>query len=119
MKLYLDEDLSPKIAELLRRRGVDAVSAHERGARGWSDGEQLALAASEQRCFVTRNRDDFIRLTVERFAHGDPHYGVLIVAHTLPADRFARIARALERHVRDSERRGRGVSEYLIDFLKE
>ena len=29
MKFYLDEDLSPKIADMLRKDGVDCISAHE------------------------------------------------------------------------------------------
>ena len=114
MKYYLDEDLSPRIAELVRRAGVDAVSAHDVGARGLGDAEQLDRAAAAQRCLVTRNRDDFIRLTVERFAHHDRHCGVLIVPYSLPADRFARIARAL---VRYAESRPEGVSSYTVDFL--
>lgn len=37
MRFYLNEDLSPKVAELARDRGVDAVSVHEIGAAGLSD----------------------------------------------------------------------------------
>jgi len=62
----------------------------------------------------TRNRDDFIRLTVERFAHHDRHCGVLVVPYSLPADQFARIARALVRYARS---RAEGVPSYTIDFL--
>jgi predicted nuclease of predicted toxin-antitoxin system len=44
MKFYLDEDLSPKIADILRKNGVDAVSAHEIGAVEASDLQQLEFA---------------------------------------------------------------------------
>jgi len=80
LKYYLDEDLSPKIAVSLRKQGVDCISAHEIEMIQVSDLEQLMLAGRQKRCLVTKNRDDFIRLTVQFFNDHLPHYGVLILS---------------------------------------
>ncbi len=100
MKLYLDEDLSPKIAQLLREQKVDWASANEVGMVQASDLEQLEYAASEKSGLVTKNRDDFIRLTVQFFNSQLPHHGVLIIPHSYPGDRFFLIVEGLDTYAR-------------------
>ena len=95
MRYHSDEDLSPKIAELLRKKGIDCISAHEVGMMQALELEQLKAAAKEKRCLVTRNRDYFIRLTVQFFNDHLAHYGVLIIPSTIPGDRFSLIAGSL------------------------
>ena len=114
MKYYLDEDLSPKIAALLREKDVDCVSAHEIGMVQASDLEQLESAAREKRSLITRNRDDFIRLTVQFFNDHLPHSGVLVIPSTIPGDKFSFIAGALSRF---AKKHPEGIQPYTIDFL--
>ena len=114
MKFYLDEDLSPKIAEILRKSGIDALSAHEAGMCEASDRKQLEFAVTEKRCLVTRNRDDFIRLTVRFFNDQRPHCGVLIIPYTLPGDQFSRIANLIKKF---SSRHQKRLAPYSIAFL--
>jgi predicted nuclease of predicted toxin-antitoxin system len=115
MKYYLDEDISPKVANILRKNQVDAVSTHEVGMTQAPDSEQLEYAASERRSIVTRNRDDFIRLTVHFFNELRPHHGVLIIPHTIPGDRFSIIAKALKKY---ASKHPSGMKPYTIDFLE-
>jgi hypothetical protein len=113
----LDEDIHPGAAPAARDRGLDVVSVHEIGRTGsrYSDESQLRHAASEGRVMVTRNRDDFIRLTREFFRTGEPHCGLLVVPHTLPNTRPGRIAPALERWC--GRISGGATPGYVIDFL--
>jgi hypothetical protein len=114
LRYYLDEDLSQRITERLRSEGLDAVSAHEVRAEGLSDFEQLERAALEKRCLVTRNRDDFIRVTLQFYNEGRAHHGVLIIPHSLPADRFAESAEALAQY---AAAHPDGMPPYTVDFL--
>lgn len=94
-KLYLDADLSPKIAAIARGLGLDTISAHDVGMADAADADQLARAAAERRVLVTRNRDDFVTLTLEAYHDGAPHGGILIVNAVGPPRGFARTAHAL------------------------
>ncbi|RJQ60690.1 MAG: hypothetical protein C4530_07170 [Desulfobacteraceae bacterium] len=114
MKLYLDEDISPRIARLLREMGIDAVSAHEAEKTGASDEEQLLEAVGDGRVMVTRNRNDFIVLTVRFFQDLKPHHGLLIVSHSIPGSDFALMAKRLSAWVKNHPG---GIEAYTIEFL--
>jgi predicted nuclease of predicted toxin-antitoxin system len=115
LKFYLDEDISPRVAEIARGRcQLDVVSAHEVGTHAWTDGAQLRYAAERGRCIVTRNRDDFIRETRSAYEAQSAHAGVLILARSLPNDQFTSIAAALCAY---SVRFPGGMQSSTIDFL--
>lgn len=114
MRFYLDEDLSPLIARLLRAGGIDAVSVHERMATGRPDHEQLDRAAQENRCLVTGNRNDFLRLTDERLAAGGRHAGVIVATHAPLLRSPATIAAVLARYHRTHPG---DLPPYTVDFI--
>jgi predicted nuclease of predicted toxin-antitoxin system len=113
VRYLLDEDLSPTVAAVARGLGLDVASVHELDRRGYTDREQLDFAAQHRRALVTRNRDDFILLTVEAFHTGQDHWGVLIVPRSLPNRQPERIAHALRRWHDDHPAPG----SHFVDFL--
>jgi predicted nuclease of predicted toxin-antitoxin system len=116
MRFLLDEDVNPAVADIGRGLGLDVISVHEIRRHGFDDESQLRYAAADHRMFVTRNRDDFIKLTVTFFHGGDAHFGVLIIPHSLPNHQPALLAHALHRW---HERLGGDDASlaYVIDFL--
>jgi len=82
--------------------------------KDWSDEAQLDKAGREDRCLVTKNRDDFIELTVQFYRDGRPHAGVLIVPYSYPGDKLTLLARALVSYTKVHPD---GTVAYEIDFL--
>lgn len=58
-RFQLDEDVDPVVAEALRDRGVNVVTAPELGLKGRSDEDQLAAAMRDDRILITHD-DDFL-----------------------------------------------------------
>jgi predicted nuclease of predicted toxin-antitoxin system len=115
LRFLLDEDVSPAVAEAARGLDLDVVSVHEIDRRGFTDRDQLDFAASQGRVFVTRNRDDFIKLTVSSYRAGDRHPGVVIIPYSLPNKEPGRIAHALKEW---NEQHGDAETRYGIFFLQ-
>jgi len=104
-------------AQIARGLGLDATSVHEIGRRGLADVEQLRHATSHGQILVTRNRDDFLQLTMDFYERSESHGGVLIVTRGLPNDRPAGIAHALKHwadaHAEDTAE----ASAYRVEYL--
>jgi predicted nuclease of predicted toxin-antitoxin system len=114
MRFYLDEDLSPQIAERLRKRGIDAVSALEAGNIQLSDREQLAHAAQAGRCLVTRNVRHFVLLAQDAIRRQQPHAGIILCPPSIRGFEIRAIVDALTRL---AKRFPRGLGEYDVLYL--
>ena len=76
MRLLLDEMYPAVVAEQLRARAHDVVSAHEpeyKRLEGAPDEEVFAAALAEDRVLVTENVPDFRRLEADALARGEAH----------------------------------------------
>jgi predicted nuclease of predicted toxin-antitoxin system len=100
VKLYLDENLSPRIAELLRAHGLDAVSAHEAGNTQLADPAQLRYATSQGRAIVTCDVADVVALATELIAANADHAGIVLVSSGFRTDDFSAIAGVIEQAAR-------------------
>lgn len=97
MRLLLNEQINPKVAAELRRKGYDVVTANELGTRGSSDPEQLAAAAVARRALVTYNIADFQALLTEWSQRGFTHWGIILVSEkTISQRSIGPLIQALE-----------------------
>jgi hypothetical protein len=76
--LYIDEDITHKLAKALRERGFDAVAAYEAGNIGVSDSAHLEFATSQRRALLTCNAKDFSPLFDKWWEASKEHYGVIV-----------------------------------------
>lgn len=97
-RFLLDEHLSPKIAALMRKLGVDALCIADSSWSGLKDPAVMKLASELFRIVVTYNIGHFAPLLAEAIASGHPPSGIVYVdGKTLRPTDFSGIARALTR----------------------
>ena len=104
MKALLDEQLSPKIAALLREAGDDVVAVAERDELiGSADAVLLEVATSEGRAVITNNVADFRPLGAQLLARGRGHGGLIFVPSARVRTRaaIAPLAAAIEKLLHD------------------
>jgi hypothetical protein len=77
VKLYLDHDISYRLAEQLRAQGYDAVGAWEVGNASLDDSAQLEYAANQGRVLVTCNTQDFVPHYLTWWNAGRHHSGIV------------------------------------------
>ncbi|MDI6735754.1 MAG: DUF5615 family PIN-like protein [bacterium] len=78
VKVYLDEDVRPLLARILRERGCDVISAVEMKRTGLSDEEQILYVIKEKRALFTHNTKDFIKLHKK---YWNEHFGIIVSEH--------------------------------------
>ena len=86
IRLYLDEDVSVIVGEMIRARGFDVTTTRDVGNLGVSDSFQLEFATENELVLLTHNRVDFEKLAVEYFDRERNHSGIIIATRRLPRD---------------------------------
>lgn len=93
--LYLDEDVSVLVADLIRARGFAVATTQEAGRLGATDEEQLAHATGLRMTFLTHNRADFEQLAREYFAADRNHFGIIVAVRRPPREIAKRLLQVL------------------------
>jgi predicted nuclease of predicted toxin-antitoxin system len=91
IELYLDEDVSVFVADLIQARGFTVITTRDAGQRHASDADQLAYAVSQHKTILTHNRADFEALAQTYFNTNQTHYGIIIAVRRLPYELVRRI----------------------------
>jgi predicted nuclease of predicted toxin-antitoxin system len=83
LKIYLNENLSWKIAKSLREYGYDVISSLEVEMNEADDRAQFEFAISQERTILTNNFSDFIELYNQYASEGKRHYGIIFTTKCL------------------------------------
>ncbi|MEA1963671.1 MAG: DUF5615 family PIN-like protein [Candidatus Aerophobetes bacterium] len=75
IRVYIDESVDVRVAEGLKRRGIDAWSSKDAGKLGLTDEEQLKYAFEEKAIIFTHD-DDFLGIAAKS---NREHYGLIYV----------------------------------------
>jgi hypothetical protein len=78
LKIYTDENVDVRVAEGLRRRGVEAFSVYDEGKGGMNDEAQLAQATERAAVLFTHDVD-LIEIAAEINDQGEERCGVIFV----------------------------------------
>jgi hypothetical protein len=71
---YLYENVQVAIADQLRRRGIDVVTARDIGALGETDKQQLERARQMGRVLCTHD-SDYVKMAMEGISHAGNVFG--------------------------------------------
>ena len=104
MKLYVDADITPRLARALRSRGYDVLAAREAGNADASDDEQMSYAAAQGRALLTCNAGDFTAIFEDYWYTSREHYGVIVSEQLELGEMIRRVVRLLDRVEADDMR---------------
>ena len=113
MKLYVDADITPKLARALRQRGYDVLSAHEAGNAAAPDSEQMEFAVAQERALLTCNAADFTVIFEDYWYADREHFGVIVSEQLELGEMIRRVATLLDAaHAADRRRCWKSPAEF-------
>ncbi len=95
-KLHLNEHISPRLADQLRKHGFDVTSSQESNLLSEPDDKQLEFAATERRAIVTFNVRDFLALHEKYLLEGREHWGIILSSREPVHVLFRRLLKLLQ-----------------------
>lgn len=104
IELYLDEDVSVLVADLLRGRGFAVTTTRDEHRLGSSDESQLAYAADNGMTLLSHNRVDFETLAREYAQSDRPHGGIILSGRHSPYELVRRLLLILDQVSADEMR---------------
>jgi hypothetical protein len=112
--IYSDEDVTPKLARELRRRGYEAQSYLDVDMLDIDDDAHFAYAIRHQSALLTNNGKHFTVLANDLLARGEHHYGVIVATHQMSLSELLRRTLALLDTIAADDAIGRTF--YLSNF---
>lgn len=103
-KLFLDEDVRPLLAAILRQRGYGVAHVLEVNRAGKSDPEQSSYAVSQGRAMFTHNIRDYLLLDRKYRTQGKEHYGIIVSDQVPLRELLRRTLRCLSRYTAEEVR---------------
>ena len=103
-EVYLDEDVSVVVADMLEARGFSVVTTRDAGRLGATDMEQLEYASRHGKTLVTHNRADFEELHKRYIAEGHENWGIVVLSRQRPGVLVASLLKLLNQFTADEFR---------------
>jgi predicted nuclease of predicted toxin-antitoxin system len=100
-EVYLDEDVSVLVSDLLRSRGFNSVTTRDAGKLGQSDSDQLEYAVSQRMALLTHNRADFEDLRQQYIVQERTHWGIIVASRRYPRQIVGNLLKLLNRLTAD------------------
>ncbi len=112
MKLWIDECLSPTLAERANRRGYWATCNRDRDLLGVRDDALHEVVLEEEAVFTTNNEVDFVAL----YRHVDLHPGLLILPQAETREAlWPLLEAALDYIERHAKTQGETAAEWMMN----
>jgi predicted nuclease of predicted toxin-antitoxin system len=115
VRLFVDENLSPRLVSVTHDRGYDATCARDRNLLGALDPEILDLCLGEDRVCVTNNAGDFRELV----GNVDLHPGLIVLPNIARKSQFKLFDRALDFIEQQAEAASQAPRDLMVNHVLE